>query len=167
MRESPIACQPLTVSDYDRTPNDEIVTRWSGDDGDGYGCLSVTAHTRGFGGVGQAWIDRDEVLDFADALDQLLRQSTESLPVLSAGVGDDRSFDEHVGVRVSMLGRRGQVQVQVRLVTDHRRDHPPGNRDEALIHLPTTLQRLEQFSAGLRLMLQGSVDEAVVGGERL
>ena len=156
----------MSSVDDQRASDDELVARWGGDDGDGIGCLTVTARSSGFGGSAQAWFVREAVLEFAAALERF-PLTDDDPPTLSGGYGAHAEYDEYVGLVVAPLGARGQVDVRLHLVDDTWSHGRPEGRYETHMHILTTYQRLAAFAGALGAVVRGGLDEAVLGGERL
>lgn len=153
--------------DYERSGEDELVARWDGDDGDGTGRLTVTARSNDFGGSGQAWFNRQTVLEFAQALGRF-PLAEEEPAAISGGYGEPSEYDEHVGIVVGPLGSLGQVDVRLHLVQDTWSPHGRvDGRYETRMHLLTTYQRLSAFSRDLEAVVEGTLSEAILGGESL
>lgn len=156
----------MSSMDDHRASEDELVVRWGGDDGDGIGCLTVIARSNGFGGSGQAWFDREAVLEFAAALERF-PLTEDDPPTLSGGYGAHAEYDEYVGLVVAPLGARGQVDVRLHLVDDTWSHGRAEGRYETHMHLLTTYQRVGEFAGVLLGVVRGGLAEAVLEGERL
>lgn len=158
--------------DYERRGEDELVARWGGDDGDGIGRLAVSARSNGFAGRGLAWFDRQAVAEFARDLARFPLPATEP-PTLSSGFGapgqfESNEYDEFVGISVVPLGSLGQLDVRIHLADDERSGHfCPEGRYETRMHLLTTYERLGTFAQDLQALVEGKLEVAVLGGERL
>ncbi len=151
------------MDEYARTEGDEVIVTWGGDDGDGIGRLTVRAAANGFAGIGEAWTDRTQMLEFSLRLSAYpLREEVS----ISAGFGGDEA-EEHVGIAVGPVGSHGQVGIRVHLATPVWPNTRPESRREVRLELLTTYQRLETFSTGLRRVVEGTLHEAIIGGELL
>lgn len=137
------------------------------DDGDGTGTgeLTVRASFDGFSGVGAAYFGDDQLLRFAEQL--LAFPLPEGNPVEVFGGFWSRTADvleeEHVGLRVLPVGRRGQVTIRTHLAT------PRGGVpvQEVTVDVLTSYEALRRLSSDLAALVRGEVEEVGVKAERL
>lgn len=153
---------------YDRDPHNEVVVRWTHDDGDGVGSLEVSASANGFAGTSAAWFERVTVLAFADALTRYPLPDGDGLRLSSGFLEDEeRPAQEHVGIAVEPVGVKGQVGCRAHLATAAWPDSRIQAQHDVRLELLTTYQRLAEFSSDLAAVIAGSWPEAVLGGEGL
>lgn len=123
------------------------------------GRLRVRARFAGFEGVGQAWVDRRDVSEFAEALKQYPLDE-DSPVVFSAGLGDVQDFIELIGLTAAPVGGKGQVVVTARLAAEEWRGSEPVATHQVVIEFPTSYEYLRRFSGHLHVMLDRGVDQA-------
>lgn len=150
----------------ERSVDDQVTARWGGDDGDGIGCLTITAHSCGFAGRGHAWFNRETVLEFADHLAAFPIPADGSVS-LSGGHGELPDYTEHVGIAVLPLDLRGQVDVRLHLANEVWPGDPPEGSYETHMHLLTTYPNLSRFATELRSVVSGNLPSAVLLGDRM
>lgn len=123
------------------------------------GQLRVRARWAGFEGVGQAWVNRRHVSEFAEALGQYPLDE-DSPVVFSAGLGDVQDYIEFIGLEAAPVGGKGQVVMTVRLAAEEWRNSEPVASNCVVIEFPTSYEYLRRFSGNLHLALDGSADQA-------
>ncbi len=144
------------------TGGHELRLRFRSDD-DGTGELTVRVCSNGFAGAGSAWFGTEQLERFAATL------GADPLPVPGPGLAggffntaDGRLDQEHVGIDVYSVGRRGEVGVQVRLMTALWPDDRPESRHAVRVELLTLHERLRRFSEDLQAVVAGNAAEAVL-----
>ena len=146
---------------------DGLVLRYDYRDTDKTGRLSAEVQFDGFAGTSSAWFGEAELVGFAARLRTYPLGDTRFH--LRGGYElDGGAFEEHVGLTVSAVGRRGQVGMEAHLVTpaDHHA-HPGSTPSEVRVEVPTTYEALAGFSSELTRMLAGTADQARLDAEVL
>jgi hypothetical protein len=146
---------------------DGLLLRYEYRDTDGTGKLAAEVRFAGFAGASEAWFSDEDLTSFADQLstyplgDSQLR--------IAGGYGaDDDGFEEHVGLTVRALGRRGQIGVIAHLATPtDDQPHPGASPSEVSVAVLTSYEALARFSVELRLLVAGTADEARLDAEVL
>jgi hypothetical protein len=145
-----------------------LTVRYPYRDTDGTAVMAAEAACGAFAGSSSAWFADDEVVRFAEEL--LLYPLDEGRPVhLSGGYSADGALagEEHVGLTVRPVGRRGQVGVTVHLATpSDQHDLVEGVGDVRVV-LPVSYEGLRRFATELRDLVAGCVDEAALDLEVL
>jgi hypothetical protein len=148
--------------------NEGVVrVRWR-DEQDSTGELTVDACTpTGFAGLGTAWFNSSAVAAFAE---RLFEYPLGDAPIeLAGGRGPIGENSIQVGLAVYEVGGKGQVGIGIELARKPW-DSPamrPREQHRAAFEVLTTYQRLSEFAADLRHLLQGNIDVAEIGGEEL
>jgi hypothetical protein len=157
----------VTTADEDENAQDRITFKWGGDDGDGFGRLTVTASANGYAGRSAAWFDRETVLRFARAIDAYPLPDE---PIeISGGFGETggQPAQEHVGIRVARVGLRGQVGISAHLATELWPDTRRASLHDVRLELLTTYERLRFLSRHLSLIVDRRLDAAEIEGDKL
>lgn len=137
-------------------------------DGEHEGRLHVRARFEGFEGTGEAWIDRQRLSEFAEALKQYPLDETTPPPSLSSGYGSVDDIElELIGLVAAPVGGKGQVVMTVRLAAETWIDGQPHAVHRVVIEFPTSYEFLRRFSGHLHLVLGGNLDQATLDFDRL
>jgi len=136
------------------------------DDGDGTGTLDVEAEVDGFSGRSHAYFNKDEISRFAEALSQYPLPPDQGCS-LTGGFGESRGrpAQEHVGIDVYPVNRRGYIGIQVRMATAVWSETRPESQRIAQLEIVTTYEPLNKFSKDLLALLSGTVSEATLEGD--
>ena len=137
-------------------------------DSDGTGELFVEATSDGFAGRASAWFSDGQLLRFAQALDAFPLR--DPFPTLHGGFwsstpGVPTIEQEHVGLEVRPLGRRGTVAVTARLAAPES----PGEGTVLPKRLALTFvadyAELQRFAEAVAALAQGRSDQAALVSE--
>ena len=138
------------------------------DDGDGTGELSVEASVEGFSGRGSAYFNIDRLKQFASDIGEFPLPQERRCRIASGFWSKEARGNleqEHLGVDVYPVDRRGHIGVQVRTATELWQGARPDSQKTAKLEIITTYEPLARFSKDLRALLEGSVQEATLEGE--
>lgn len=140
------------------------------DDQDGTGKLLVRVSAGGFSGEGGAYFVVGKLEDFAEAL-SVFPLSNERRPSIAGGFWSKElrgTLDqEHLAIQAYPVGLRGQIGVQVRMATELWGDERPESQNAVRVELLTTYERLARFARELKSLVRGTVEEAVLEGEKM
>jgi hypothetical protein len=139
-------------------------------DGDGTGKLSAEAEAEGFAGKSSAYFDINQIEDFAVAISEFPLPDRHRCSIASGFVSraaPETLEQEHLGIQVYPVDRRGHIGVQVRMSTPIWNETRPDSQKVAKIELLTTYEPLGKFSTDLRAMIKGTAPEAMLEGEML
>jgi len=140
-------------------PDDHVSFSWSGDDGDGYGLLTVVAQANGFAGMSAAWFNNSAVIDFANSLTTYPLPSDPITLVGSYGRSLDDLDIEAVALQVAARGPVGQVVLQTHLLSPEWPEWPEDprglGRHESWLALPTSYERLAALAPELEAVVSG------------
>ena len=136
------------------------------DDRDGTGTLDVEAEVDGYSGRSHAYFNKDEIERFAVALSQYPLPGDRCCS-LTSGFGESQSklAEEHVGIDVYPVNRRGYIGIQVRMATAVWGETRPQSQRIAQLEIVTTYEPLAQFSKDLLALLNGTASEATLEGD--
>ena len=146
---------------------DGLVLRYEYRDTDATGRLSAEVQVDGFAGTSSAWFGEAELVEFAARLLTYPLGDTELH--LRGGYGTDGgAFEEHVGLTVRAVGRRGQVGVVAHLETPAgHHAHLGSSPSEVRVEVLTTYEALARFSSELTRLVAGMADQAGLDAEVL
>ena len=138
------------------------------DDRDGPGPLSVQAEVQGYSGKGSAYFNTDDLKKFAESIAQF-PLATDDVHVISSGfaASKDRSEQEHVGIEIYPIDKRGHIGVQVRIATPIWPETRLKSQKAAKLEIITTYEPLAQFSKDFFALVSGIISEATLVGETL
>lgn len=145
---------------------DGFLTLSFSDDGDGTGTLKVEAGVDGFSGRSHAYFNKDNIKLFAETLSQYPLPEDHSCS-LTGGFGESRGnpAQEHVGIDVYPVNRRGYIGIRVRMATAVWSETRPESQRIAQLEIVTTYEPLARFSRDLLAALSGTLPEATIEGE--
>jgi len=140
-------------------------------DGDGTGQLTARAEAEGFSGVGKAYFNIEKLEEFADSLRVFPFPLVDARRSIAGGFSskeDSSKLEEHLGISVYPAdSHRGYIGIQVRMATEVWPDTRLESKKQAVVEIITTCEPLSKFSRDLRLVLHGSLNEALLEGESL
>lgn len=127
----------------------------------------MAAWANGFAGTSAAWFDRRTIFGFAQAITAY--PLPEEPIEISGGFGakDGAPPQEHVGVRVSRAGVRGQVGIRTHLSTEVWPNTRPESVHRVRLELMTTYERVRFLGRHLTLLVEGRLAVAEIEGDRL
>ena len=139
------------------------------DDHDGTGKLTARASVDGFSGEGQAYFDVQTLKEFARSLRAYPLPEHDDQRSIASGFGDPKNLprldQEHIGISVYPIGRRGHIGIHIRLATALWPGWRPESQQRAVMELVTTYEPLAQFSKDLELALRDTKQEALLKGD--
>ncbi|MDJ0939909.1 MAG: hypothetical protein QNJ00_09095 [Woeseiaceae bacterium] len=125
--------------------------------------LSAWVDSEGFSGQGSGWFSDTEILEFASGLLSVASFAKKEARLLGGPVGASMPGEYCLDIRAYPIDSLGHFGVQVAL----RRGLFDRERIEqcpsVMLEVVTDTSSLEQFGSGLRELLQGGRDEAVLG----
>jgi hypothetical protein len=139
------------------------------DDSDGTGKLIATVEAGGFAGRGGAWFGISQIEEFADLITVFPLPSSQKCS-LAGGFWKEREHkldQEHLGIDIYPIGRRGHIGVQVRIASELWKGSRPEAQMMAKVEVITFYQPLLDFSSQLKKLVRGSAKQALLEGETL
>ena len=136
------------------------------DDGDGTGKLLVEAQAGGYAGKSGAYFGIEELREFAAALGRFPLPEHDGRSI-SGGFAETRGKpgQEHVGIDVYPVDRRGHIGIQVRMGMEVWNETRPESQKAAKLEIITTYEPLAKFSKEFLAVIDGAVPEAALEGE--
>jgi hypothetical protein len=137
-------------------------------DGDGTGKLSVEADADGYSGKASAYFDISEIEKFGASASRFPLSDSDCFSI-SGGFGAtrDKLEQEHIGIDIYPIDRRGHIGVQVRMATPTWQDTRPKSQSAVRLEIITTYEPLARFSKDLLALVAGTVSLATLEGEML
>ena len=143
---------------------EKLVLYFDADD-DGTGKLFAEASSSGFSGVGEAWFDRIQLLEFANALATYPLPS-DNLPKIAGGFWRNNLAgeldQEHLAISVYPIDGKGGLGVQVKLSTELWSEMRPEQQHIVKLEITTSYNALEKFSKEFVALINGRVERAVL-----
>ncbi|HVJ18341.1 MAG TPA: hypothetical protein VM686_23135 [Polyangiaceae bacterium] len=140
------------------------------DDGDGSGKLCVHVVVDRFSGEGGAYFGIEELERFAEQI-AAYPLPAERRVSLAGGYWSStepgKLEDEHLGLEVYPVGRRGQIGVRARVATVIASNERSGSQNSAQIELLTTYEPMSRFARELTALVHGRADSALLSGHRM
>ncbi len=140
------------------------------DDSDGTGELTAEATADGYSGRGSAYFHIDELKHFATAIGEFPLPERGRCRVAGGFYSKEvrgKLEQEHLGIDIYPVDRRGHIGIQVRASTQLWQDMRPDSQKIAKIEIITSYEPLRNFSRQLLALITGAVREAVLEGETL
>ena len=140
------------------------------DDGDGTGQLRVEAAVEGFSGRSAAYFNISELQRFARAISEFPLPDGTRCQITGGFLSREtrRKLDqEHLGIDVYPINRRGHIAVHVRMATQLWQGDRVDSQRIAKLEIITRYDPLEKFSTDMLALLKGSVREATLEGETI
>ncbi len=128
----------------------------------GTGELRVEASGGGFAGVGSAYFDLVRLGEFAAALGAF-PLAAEPVKLEGGFWEQGRLYQCHVSLYARQVDRRGAVAIRVALATDMWKGGDPERQSRVALEIPTDYAALQRFSRDMQRLVDGEVDEAVLG----
>lgn len=131
-------------------------------DSDGTGELEAHVSSDEFAGVGKAYFNLSDIVDFAGSLKKF-PLSTEHPPTIDGGFGAPHP-QCHLRLRIQPYNARGVLLVKVDLAT---KSWDTGDRDlqqHVSARFLTEYAPLNRFADEMRHLVDGAVDEAILIG---
>jgi hypothetical protein len=145
--------------------NEEKLVLHFDDDGDGTGKLTAEASSGGFSGIGEAWFDTRQLLNFAKALETYPLPS-DNVPKLVGGCERNDSTgrweEEHLAISVYPIDGVGSLGIHVRLSTQSWSGMRPEEQQFVKLEIITNYNALEVFSKQFVALIKGKIDQAVL-----
>jgi hypothetical protein len=144
---------------------EKLVFYFDADD-DGTGELFAEASANGFSGVGSAWFNRSELLEFANAL-ATYPIPKDKLPKIAGGFWrkdvSDELDQEHLAISVYPIDGVGNLGVQVRLATaENSSEMRPESLHVVKLEIQTKYNALATFSKQIIDLVNGRIEKAVL-----
>lgn len=138
------------------------------DDGDGTGQLSVHAEVEGYSGKASACFNIDDLKSFAESIAQFPLADHDVHAITSGfAASNDHPEQEHVGIEIYTIDKRGHIGVQVRMATPIWPEARLKSQKATKLEIITTYEPLAQFSKDWLALLNGVISEATIEGETL
>jgi len=146
--------------------NEEKLTLYFDADDDGTGELFAEASANGFSGVGSAWFNRSEILEFANAL-AAYPIPKDKLPKIVGGFwrsdAKGELEQEHLAISVYPIGGVGNLGIQVRLATaENSSEMRPESLHLVKLEIETNYNALAMFSKQIIALINRRVEKAVL-----
>lgn len=126
-----------------------------------WGSFTFVPALMGSGGIGEAWVSRRDVSEFAERLRQYPLDSGNPV-VLSAGLGAGDDYVEFIAMSAAPRGFKGQVTMSIRVAAEEWRDGEPVPIHETRMEFPTPYEALRRFAGQLDAVLDGHSHEALL-----
>lgn len=145
--------------------NEQKLVLYFDDDNDGTGKLIAEASSNGFSGVGGAWFNNSDVLDFAKAL-SVYPLETSNLPKISGGFWKKdvkgELEQEHLAISVYPIDGKGNLGIRVKLATELWNEERPESQHVVKLEILTSYNALEKLSKEIVALLNKRVKKAVL-----
>lgn len=137
------------------------------DDSDGTGKLIAAVEAGGFAGKGGAWFGISQVEEFADLIATFPLPSDKKCSLAGGFWKNHELSQEHLGIDIYPLDRRGHIGVQVRIASELWEGSRPGSQMAVRVEIVTSYQPLIDFSRELKNLVGGSSKQVLLEGEPL
>jgi hypothetical protein len=132
-------------------------------DTDGTGELFVQVEHKGFSGTGSAWFHVQELIEFAQQLENTFPFPPDARFQLNGGYWNSPEptiKDLHVGLAVYTVGTLGEIGLQVHLESLVPMNVRAETKSTLSVELITNYEPLRSFACQLQAMLAGNIETA-------
>lgn len=145
--------------------NEQKLIFYFENDDDGTGELFVEASSKGFSGIGSAWFNKTELLDFAKSI-SMYPLSNDNLPKISGGFWRKDVIDEleqeHLAISVYPTDGKGNLGIQIKLATEIWNEYRPESQHIVKLEILTSYNALELLSKEIVALLNNRIEKAIL-----
>lgn len=134
-------------------------------DSEGAGELFATVHADGFSGIGSAWFDENQLIQFSQNLAAAYPLSPNEPLKLEGGFysNSGKCLEQlPLGLKFYPIGSTGQIGCRVILNTATYEHDRPEEQSSVALELHTTFEQLGTFARSLEALVKGNADEAIL-----